>query len=277
MVVLPDGFALPEYQYVFVLASAAIIVTALLFAVDPDVDQRLALGLAPWMAVGGGMHAFYQLGAYPERWEPLFGTPAVYVTLYVVTGLVWALVGLYGTVTGHQGRIARHLGFTGMGVLTVLFVVAARQGVDLGTFEPVWPAVALVVALVNTVLTITAVGLWDTPAVVRTRYVGPTVVFAHALDGVTTAIGADVVGVHERSPIPRAIMHFAADLPTPEAMGVGWLFLLVKLTVAAAIVVWFADYVDDEPAQSTVLLSIVIAVGIGPATNNLFLFLVGAG
>lgn len=275
MVVLPEGFALPPYQYVFVLATATILVSAVLFAVHPSIDQRLALGLAPWMGVGGGLHAFYQLGAYPSDLRPLFGTPAVYLTTFVLAGTVWALVALKGRVQGRPDAIPRNLGFTGMGVLTVLIVVAARIGFRSDTLEPVWPAIAFVLAIAMTVLTVVGIALWQTPAFVRTRYVGPTVVFAHALDGVTTAIGADVLGVRERSPIPRQIMEFAADLPTAELLGVGWLFLLVKLTLTAAIVILFSDYVDEDPAQATVVLSVVVAVGLGPATNNLFLFMVG--
>lgn len=276
MMLLPEGFALPPAEYVFALVIAAILVTTVLVAVDPPIDQRLAVGLAPWMCVGGALHAFYQLQLYPGVWEPLFGAPAVYVTLYVLAGTIWAAFGLYETIAGHPERIARDVGVVGVGVLTVLFVAAARAVWGAGTLEPIWPAIALVVSIVATVLTVVGVALWRTPLFLKARYVGPTVIFAHALDGVTTAIGADVLGVRERSPVPRAILEFAGGLPTAESIGTGWLFLLVKLIVAAAIVLWFADYVEEEPAQATLLLSIVAAVGLGPATNNLFLFLVGA-
>jgi len=64
-------------------------------------------------------------------------------------------------------------------------------------------------------------------------------------------------------------------LPTADLLGTGWLFVLVKLAVAAAIVVLLADYVAEEPVEGNLLVVLVAAVGTGPAANNLTLFLVG--
>lgn len=274
MVVLPTGFELPPLQYTFVLVAATIIVTALLIALDPPIDQRYAVALAPWMAVGGALHAFYQMELYPAAYEPLFGTPAVYFTAYVLTGLVWLLVAAFGLIRSRYQPIPRNLGLIGLGVLTVLFIIGVRESG--GDVDIVWSAFAVLVAILNTVFVVAAIAIWRTPVFVRTRWVGPTVIFAHALDGVSTAIGADVIGVHERSPIPKAIMDFAGQLPIADAVGVGWLFLLVKLVVAAAIVISFNRYVDEDPVQSTIVLSGIVAVGLGPALNNLFLFMMMA-
>ena len=274
---LPSGFALPPLPYLVVLLGGCLLVGALLFAVDPPVDQGLAVAMAPWIAAGGALHAFHQLDAYPPLYEPLFGAPAVYLTAFVVTGIVWLLLSVLAIGRGHEGNVNRNLGLTGLGVLTVLFVAAVSSAVDRGSLDPVWPAVAVVVALALTAVTVFCISMWRTPAFVRTRYVGPVVVFAHALDGVSTAIGADVIGVVERTPIPRAIMEFAGTLPTADAIGVGWLFIFVKLVVAAVVVVAFNRYVDEEPAEATLVLVVVAAVGLGPAMNNLFLFVAGTG
>lgn len=272
---------LPPLPYVVVILGATIMVAALLWALEPSVDQKLVLAFAPWMAIGGALHAFYQLPAafdtYPAVWRPLFSAPTAYLTTFVLTGFVWVLLGVIGISRGHSGNVPRNLGLTGTGVLTVLFVNVVYQGVTLGTFEPVWPTVALVASLVVTALVTLAIGLWRTPVFFRIRYAGPTVIFAHALDGISTAIGADVlVGVSERSPVPRAIMEFAGTLPTAELLGVGWLFVLVKLAVASGIAVAFHDYLEEDPVEATLLLGAVAAVGLGPATNNLFLFLASA-
>ena len=275
MLVLPSGLALPPLPYLIALVGGCVLVTALLVAVEPPIDQKLAVAMAPWIATGGALHAFYQLGAFTPRYEPLFGAPAVYLTTFVVTGVVWLVVSVVGIVRGRAENVHRNMGLTGTGVLTVLFVFAAYQGMGGGAFDPVWPAVAVVVALALTVLTVFVISVWRTPVFFRTRYVGPVVVFAHALDGVSTAIGADVIGVTERTPIPRAIMEFAGQLPTADLLGVGWLFVLVKLVVAAVVVVAFNRYVDDDPAEATLVLLGVTAVGLGPAMNNLFLFLAG--
>ena len=275
MLVLPSGFGLPPLPYLIALVGGCFLVAALLFAVEPPIDQRLALAMAPWIALGGALHAFYQLGAFSDVYAPLFGAPAVYLTTFVITGVVWLVLSVVGIGLGRVGAVHRNLGLAGMGVLTVLFVIVVYQGVGLGTFDPVWPAVALVVALALTVAVVFLIGIWRTPVFVRTRYVGPVVIFAHALDGVSTAVGADVIGVTERTPIPRAIMAFAGRLPTADALGVGWLFVLVKLVVAAVVVVAFNRYVEEEPAEATLVLLGVIGVGLGPAMNNLFLFLAG--
>ncbi|WP_225335489.1 DUF63 family protein [Halomicrobium urmianum] len=276
MLVLPSGFALPPLPYLAILVGVVLLVAGFLVAVEPPVSQTTAVALAPWIAVGGALHAFYQLDAYPPAAEPLFGTPAVYLTTFVVTGLAWLFVMAVDVLGRRADNVDRNFGLVGTGVLTVLFVVAVWRGSKGGGVEPLWPAVAVVAATFQTVLIVAGISLWRTPIFYRTRYVGPVVVFAHALDGISTAIGIDVLGVTERSPLPRLIMDVAAQLPTAETAGVGWLFVVVKLFVVTAVVVGFNRYVDEEPVEATLVLSLITAVGLGPATNNLFLFLTTA-
>jgi uncharacterized membrane protein len=97
-------------------------------------------------------------------------------------------------------------------------------------------------------------------------------VFGHALDGVSTAVGVDLLGSGERSPIPAAIMEFAGSLPTASAIGQGWLFVLVKLLIAAAVLLLFADFIQEDPVQGNAALGVVAAVGLGPGTHNILLF-----
>lgn len=277
MLVLPSGFALPPLPYLLALAGGCVLVAALLFAVEPPVDQKLAVAMAPWIATGGALHAFYQLGAFSGAAEPLFGAPAVYLTTFVVTGAVWLFLSVVGIVRGRADNVHRNLALVGTSVLAVMFGLVLFGNVGGGSFDPVWPAVAIVVALALTVAITFAISIWRTPIFFRIRYVGPVVLFAHALDGVSTAIGADVIGVEERTPIPRAIMHFAGQLPTADAMGVGWLFVAVKLAIATLVVIAFHSYVDEDPVEATLVLLGVAAVGLGPAMNNLFLFLASGG
>ncbi|ACV47640.1 MULTISPECIES: DUF63 family protein [Halomicrobium] len=276
MQILPTSFALPPLPYLVVLLGGAGLVTALLSAAEPEIDQRAVVSLLPWMAIGGAFHAFEQLALYPPLYEPLFGTPAVYLTTLLLTGGVWLALQAVGIVRGNEDTVVRNLGLVGTAIFVVLVVVRIWQSIAQPTFSPVWPAVSLIVALAVTALVVLAISLWRTPVFVRTRYAGPVVVFAHALDGVSTAIGADVVGASEQSPLPRLIMEFAGQLPTADLLGVGWLFLLVKLVIAAAIVVSFNRYLADEPTEGALVFSLIAAVGMGPATNNLFLFLAPA-
>ena len=273
MQILPTSFALPPLPYLVVLIGGAGLVTVLLSAAEPEIDQRAVVSLLPWMAIGGTFHAFEQLGLYPPLYEPLFGTPAVYLTAFVLTAGVWLVLQGVGIVRGNEDTVLRNLGLVGTGILVVLLVIRVWQSIAQPSFSPVWPAVSLIVALVLTVLVVLAISLWRTPVFVRTRYAGPVVIFAHALDGVSTAVGADVIGVSEQSPLPRLIMEFAGQLPTAEFAGVGWLFLLVKLAVAAAIVVSFNRYLQDEPVEGAIVFALIAAVGLGPAANNLVIFL----
>ena len=68
------------------------------------------------------------------------------------------------------------------------------------------------------------------------------------------------------------ILHAAETLPTAELLGVGWLFVVVKIVVASIVVVLFREYVADEPAEGYTLLGFIAAVGLGPGVHNLLLF-----
>jgi uncharacterized membrane protein len=97
-------------------------------------------------------------------------------------------------------------------------------------------------------------------------------VFGHALDGVSTAVGIDILGFGERSPVSQMIIEFAAGLPTAAVIGAGWLFLLIKLALAATTVVCLSSYVREEPTEGYLLLGAVAAIGLGPGAHNLLLF-----
>lgn len=273
--ILPTGFALPPLQYLVVLVGGVCIVTAMLVGLKPPVDQRTVASLAPWMALGGALHALNQppIELYGGTLAPLFGTPSVYLTTFSATGAVWLLLSFFGVRTGHTENIARHLGMVGTGVLTVVMVLSAVTALRSGRVDPVWPALSVLVSLFVAVVAVLAVAVWRTPLMVRARYAAPVVIFAHVFDGISTAVGTDVLGVSERSPVPRAIMEFAGGLPTAQTIGSGWLFVVVKLVVAVAVVVLMDNYLQEEPAEAALLLSVVAAVGLGPATNNVVLFL----
>ena len=114
-------------------------------------------------------------------------------------------------------------------------------------------------------------------ATATTGAVGLLALFGHTLDGVSTAIGVDVLGFGERTPLSRLILDTADALPTAELLGVGWLFVAVKIVVAGVVVVLFREYVADEPTEGYALLGFVAAVGFGPGVHNLLLFTVVGG
>lgn len=268
MAVLPTGFALPPLPYLVVLVVGVLVVVRTLWALAPPVTAGTVLGLAPWIGVGAAFHALYVLDVAPPVVAPLFGTPAVYPTVFIGIGALWVAGQVH---LGDTRAVAVLLGLSGVTVLlpSLVAVLASGRGV-----EPIWPTLGLLVG------TATAGGTWHLVRRVRpdataaTGWPGALVVFAHALDGVSTAIGVDVLGFGERTPLSRAVMDLAAALPTAELLGVGWLFALVKLIVAALVVVLFADLVAEEPRQGHLLLAVVAAVGLGPAVHNLLLYAV---
>lgn len=273
-------FVIPPLIHTAGLLVGVGFVIALLFAAKPSINQKTVLAFAPWIVVGAVLHVFYQLGVtlkqplYPDPIEPLFSAPAVYITVFIVMGLIWAVATMFMT-NPDADYVSQYLSGMGVGTMVPLIGLLLWRGTDpaVRPMEPVFPAAGLLLAVGATFLITLALGLWRTGLIAKVRYVGPLVLFAHLFDGITTAIGVDLLGATERSAIPQAILDLSAGLPTASVIGTGWLFVLVKLVVAVAIVVLFADYVNEEPLEANLLMSVIIAVGLGPGTYNFFLFI----
>jgi len=273
MQVLPSGLVVPPLPYAVALVVGTVAVVGALVRLGPPVTDRVVLAATPWMVLGGGAHGFAQLGLVPGWALPLATAPAVYVTTFVIAGAVWATA---AARTESDPDPTRALGAVGGAVLVGFVAVAYAAALGRGAgIALAWPPVSVAGAALVTAPVYFLLERERPTAVERIGVGGVVVVFAHALDGVSTAVGVDLLGTGERSPIPERIMAFAGRLPTADLLGTGWLFVLVKLAVAAAIVVLLADYVAEEPVEGNLLVVLVAAVGTGPAANNLTLFLVG--
>ncbi|PSQ57847.1 DUF63 domain-containing protein [Halobacteriales archaeon SW_8_68_21] len=159
---------------------------------------------------------------------------------------------------------------------TVYLTVGSLAGgaTGLSTEGARWSAVAF--ALTLPVAGAAWVGLTRLrPEAAVTGGVGALAVFGHALDGVSTAVGTVQLGFGERTPLSRVLLELGGIPPVP-VLGEGWLFLLVKLAVATAVVWLFAAYVRETPGEGFLLLGFVAAMGLGPAVHNLVLFSVAA-
>jgi uncharacterized membrane protein len=265
MALLPEGFALPPLPYLVALCLALAAVGGLLIRRRPPVTERTVLAFVPWMVVGAALHVLHVVGALPAAVRPLTGTPAVYLTVAVVGGATW----LVADVGGDERLVA------GVGGVCLSLAVAAALGVGAarGTLR-LAPAVGILV--------VAGVVGWVTwgllrrtrPDVAVTGRLGELAVLAHALDGVSTAVGVDLLGFGERSPLSRLVIEFAGTLPVADAVGQGWLFVLVKLAVAVAIVVALVGSVREEPVEGRLLLGFVAAVGLGPGAHNVLLFVI---
>jgi uncharacterized membrane protein len=227
------------------------------------------------MAAGGALYALFQVDAFPPPVAPLFGSPAVYVTVGLLAGAVWAAAADLPAEGWRPDTTPGLLVSTGGGLLVAVLLAAALAGVGTGTgtagdVSPLLPALILVAAVGL------AAGVWVGLRWLRevsaVGTVGPVVVFGHALDGVSTAVGYGLLGFGEQTPLSRVVIEAGAALPTAEFVGAGWLFVAVKLALAAAVLVLFEPYVREEPTEGYLLLAVVAAVGLGPGAHNLLLF-----
>ena len=273
---LPDGTTLPPVPYLVAVLLAAAGVAIGLRRGSPTVTGRHVLALAPWMALGSAAHVLYVIDALPTILAPFAGSPTVYLTVGVLAGATWGAADAVADESGDRcpsdaspaTRVPLALAGVGTLLLVPVVAVAVAGGVsDAGVF---WSVVSLVVTLP------VAAAVWAglmraRPEVAVTGGVGALAVFGHALDGVSTAIGVTQLGFGERTPISRLILELGGVPPIP-LLGEGWVFLLVKLSVASAVVWLFAEFVRETPAEGYLLLGFIAAVGLGPATHNLLLF-----
>ena len=263
---LPEGFGLPAPPYLAVLLGGTVLIARLLSREEPRITGVTVVGLAPWMVAGAALHSLFQLETVPELFMPLLGTPAVYFATFVLAGATWVVA-----VRTAPERVPWVLGVAG----TVLALVGTVAVLLAGGVVRPGPSLASVVVAVG-LTGVCWVGLERVApeSVSTTGVTGVLVVFAHALDGASTAVGVDVLGRGERTPLSAEILEFAAGLPTASAIGAGWLFVLVKLGLAMGLVSLFTGYVREDPRQAYLLLAVVVAVGLGPGSQNVILFAV---
>jgi uncharacterized membrane protein len=268
---LPAGSTLPPVGYLLVLGVALVAVALSLRRTSPKVTDRVVVAFAPWMVLGSSLYVLYQREGVPQILRPFFGSPTVYLSVAIVAGAVWVVTAV-AELPPNRWQLPSIPGVVALlGSALAVGVVGWALAINAPGLTVVWPVVGVVVA------SVLAAVLWGglRRAVPKTRLtgaVGGLAVFGHALDGVSTAVGLDILGFGERSPVSRAIIEFAAGLPTAEFLGAGWLFILIKLALAAVVVVFMSDYVREEPAEGYLLLGAVAAVGLGPGAHNLLLF-----
>jgi uncharacterized membrane protein len=265
---LPSGFALPPLPYLLGLLVAVGSVAGLLSRLDPEVTPAVVAGFAPWMVAGGAGYALFQVGGVPAPVAPLFGSPAVYLSTFVLGGLVWAALRASGVQTDSWSfpSVPSLLLVSG---IAVALAVAGLAFLSAGQLRPLLPGLGLVVAVVL------GLAVWAGVRRVRpvTRVAGAAgfvLVFGHVLDGVSTAVGTDLLGFGEQTPLSRLLIEAGAAL-TP-GIGGGWLFVLVKTALAAVVLVVLADYLEEDPRWGSLLVGLTAAVGLGPGAHNLVLF-----
>jgi len=268
--ILPSGFALPPLPYLIGLLLAVVAVLALLRRVDPAVTPAVVAGFAPWMVAGAAGYALFQVGAVPLVVAPLFGSPAVYLSTFVLAGLVWAAVGAGGFPSDSWALRSVPSLLLLSGSATAGAVVGAAL-VTADRLQPLLPGVGLLVSLVLATLVWAALRR-ARPVVRAAGPAGFVLVLGHVLDGVSTAVGVDLMGFGEQTPLSRLLIEVGAALA--PGLGGGWLFVLVKTALAAVVLVVLADYVEEDPRWGSILIGVVAAVGLGPGAHNVVLFVI---
>ena len=261
---VPAGTTLPPLPYLLGIVLAASAVAVSFRRRSPTVTGAHVLALAPWMALGAAAHVLFVVGGLPALLAPLGGSPTVYLTTATLAGGVWLAA---SAVISEPERVPKALAAVGtLGFVATLVAVSAQGIPGLGAR---WAGLSVVLAVPLTLVAWSVLAAVR-PAVASIRRVGQLVVFGHALDGVSTALGVTQLGFGERSPLSRIILELG--VPSIPVFGEAWLFVLVKLVVSGGVVSLFAPTVREAPREGLLLVAFVAAVGLGPGVHNLLLF-----
>lgn len=237
-----------------------------------EVSQRSLLALAPWTFVGASAYVLFQTGVLSLPYGDVLQVPAAYLGTAILAGVTWVGAALAAERSGvsTEGLLA------GVGGVAAALAVAAVLSTASGDLRIAWPLAGVGISAAASVAVWVALG-WVRPAVTdRADGLGLLAVFGQVLDGVLTAIGVDVFGFGERTPLSRVVLRFAGDLPTADLLGTGWLLLLVKAGLAVGVLWLLADTVEEDPTVGLLMLAAVAAVGLGPGLHNTLLFVVAS-
>lgn len=229
----------------------------------PPPDSELAVAAVfawtPWVGTAAAASVYADGGQ-----GTVFGMEptGISVVILALTAVAWVAL----TAEFDLDRATRLFVGGGAGVLFVLVGYGAATAT---------PAVLGWLALATLLAGVFAAIAWrrlaDTTLPTSAQSLGTFVVFAQALDGTTTAVGIDVLGYGEQSPLSAAILTAAAEWPLATHLGAGWVFVTIKVLLAFAFVTVLLG--DRAPSwRSAALLGLTAFVGLGPAVHNVVLF-----
>jgi uncharacterized membrane protein len=292
-IVAEPGYTLvSEVGYMVVLLFGLVGVLQLLRRLDVGRDRNLFFALVPFMLFGGALRVVEdandavpegvsQAIAYP--WNSLIISPIIYFTVFFVT-LASLLVTIRLRSEGYVETYAKPMATVGSAAFLVTFgyLVSLSFAADYVDF---YPQVLLSVVAIATLL---AGGIYLGVDRLRpeinagTGLIGLVVLWGHAIDGVANVIAADWLGAlglpaairySPKHPANAFIISTAeAILPASllSALGSSWPFLLVKLVVAVAVIwIFDRDIFEESPRYALLLLTAIVAVGLGPGTRDM--------
>ncbi|WP_435362269.1 DUF63 family protein [Haloarchaeobius sp. DFWS5] len=254
----------PFHTLTLVLAVARVFV--LMRAKELRVTEDLVLAFFPWVAVAAALLVFGEVVVLPEVVLPFLDSPLAYLTAFVIGAELWLFV---STSEKSSREVAEAVAIGG--VLCLAPITGATLALSGREVHPLWSLVAVLVAVSFSILLWAYIDEYHPGVTGSSGLLGLAVVFGHLLDASTTVIGIDIFGLAEQTPLSREIMEFAATLPTAPVLGQAWLFLVVKVVIAMAIVYVFSHSITDARHRA-IVLGIAATAGLGPALHNLFLY-----
>jgi uncharacterized membrane protein len=143
---------------------------------------------------------------------------------------------------------------------------------DVDHIHVLWPAVSVLGAVALTIMIWLAIYRVSPSVSAQAGWMGVFVVFGQAVDAVSTAVGVDVLSVTEQVPLSRAVLELAATLPTAAIIGVGWLFVVLKLSLATGLVWLIATDNETTPLGTRLLFLGAGLAGLIPGLRNIILY-----
>ncbi|WP_256558129.1 DUF63 family protein [Halomarina litorea] len=255
------------FHLLLILGVTGLLLVALA-ALRPAVNEATVVAFVPWVGVAAGLALFGRTAALSPTLTSVLRPPLVYLVTLDVAALLW-LAFLLGLVDSRGWSPAGAMGI--LGLLAVSPIVGVSVALDGGAVELFWTVTSVALTTVVTATVWAVLALYHPAITGRTGVLGALVVFGQVLDSITTMVGIDVLGLSEQTPLSRAVLDLAGLLPTADLLGVGWLFTLLKLAMAVAIVWTVADHLH-RPAQKYLLLGVAATAGLGPGFQNLLLY-----
>ena len=146
---------------------------------------------------------------------------------------------------------------------------------DIDHIHVLWPAISVFGAVALTVVVWLTIRRVSPSVSTRAGWMGVFVVFGQAIDAVSTAVGVDILSVTEQVPLSRGVLNLAATLPTASLIGIGWLFVVVKMVLATGLVWLVATDSETTPLGTRILFLGAGLAGLLPGVRNLILYMLG--
>ena len=275
----PGYTLVSEVGYVVTLLVALVGVVLLLDRLEIGGEKRFFYALFPFMLFGGALRTVEDAGVAATRAgaEPLIAFPysAVIISPFIYfTVFAFTVACVVAAVTLERGGVvddyAKPLFASGATALAAsvgyLGYLAATTGYV--EFYPQVTAVVLVGASLAAAVTWILIERLQPSINAGTGFVGFVVIWGHAVDGVANVVGLDYMplltgtgNLVPKHPVNAAIV---------DLFDAAWPFLLVKLA-AATFVVWVfeGEMFEESPRYTVLLLTTVLAVGLGPGTRDM--------